>query len=257
MLIINADDLGRSRAETDAALRCLAGGRITSATMMVLMDDSERAAELANEAGLDTGLHLNFDQPFTGSRVPAQLRQHHNRTVSYLRSHKLAQLVYYPSLRGAFAYSYQQQRDEFCRLFCKAPSHVDGHHHMHLCANVAFGNIIPRGTKLRRTFSFSAGEKGLVNRAYRRLLDSLLRRRYKMPDYFFDLRQSLRGGTIDRVIALAGDSVVELMTHPVDNRESDYLLGREFGNKLARVQLGTYASLGLASCKAHAAAIAV
>ena len=45
MLIINADDWGRSVAETNAALRCYEEARITSASAMVFMADSERAAE--------------------------------------------------------------------------------------------------------------------------------------------------------------------------------------------------------------------
>ena len=65
MLIINADDWGRSVAETDAALRCYKGGRITSVSAMVFMEDSERAAELAKENELDVGLHLNFTDEFT------------------------------------------------------------------------------------------------------------------------------------------------------------------------------------------------
>jgi predicted glycoside hydrolase/deacetylase ChbG (UPF0249 family) len=47
VLIINADDWGRSPAETDAALDCFSNGRITSVTAMVFMADSKRAADLA------------------------------------------------------------------------------------------------------------------------------------------------------------------------------------------------------------------
>ena len=47
MLIINADDFGRSVGETNAALECYIAGRITSVSAMVFMADSERAAELA------------------------------------------------------------------------------------------------------------------------------------------------------------------------------------------------------------------
>jgi len=47
MLIVNADDWGRSLAETDAALRCLKRGRITSVSAMVFMQDFKRAARLA------------------------------------------------------------------------------------------------------------------------------------------------------------------------------------------------------------------
>ena len=66
MLIINADDWGRSIMETDATLRCYKVGRVTSVSAMMFMSDSERAAELARENGVDTGLHLNFSEPFTG-----------------------------------------------------------------------------------------------------------------------------------------------------------------------------------------------
>jgi len=69
MLIINADDWGRSMAETDAALRCYKAGRITSVSAMVLMEDSHRAAELAKEHQLDVGLHLNFTDKFTRARL--------------------------------------------------------------------------------------------------------------------------------------------------------------------------------------------
>src|SRR5262245_28926635 len=48
MLIVNADDLGRSKAETDAAMACYAKDRITSTSAMVFMTDSERASELAS-----------------------------------------------------------------------------------------------------------------------------------------------------------------------------------------------------------------
>ena len=68
MLIINADDWGRSRAETDAALRCYQGGRITSVSAMVFMADSERASELAKENELDMGLHLSFSEELTDVR---------------------------------------------------------------------------------------------------------------------------------------------------------------------------------------------
>ena len=55
MLIFNADDWGRSVAESDAALKCCKGGRITSVSAMVFMEDSERAAKIAQEQGLDIG----------------------------------------------------------------------------------------------------------------------------------------------------------------------------------------------------------
>jgi len=241
MLIINADDWGRSRTETHAALRCYQEGRVTSVSAMVFMEDSERAAELAKENELDVGLHVNFAEAFTGRNYPDKLRQYHGRTISYLMGNKYAQLVYNPILRKEFAYSYTAQSEEFVRLFGRPPSHIDGHHHMHLCANMLLTNMIPAGMKMRRNFSFSPGEKSLLNRTYRGLVDRWLARRYRLPDYFFDLTQCIREKKLERVWALAKSNKVELMTHPVVQTESDYLMSDDFLTMLERLETGSCA----------------
>jgi predicted glycoside hydrolase/deacetylase ChbG (UPF0249 family) len=241
MLIINADDFGRSGVETDAALGCYQEGRITSVSAMVFMEDSERAAELAKENELDVGLHLNFGEPFTGKNHPAKLGEYHGRTIRYLMGNKYAQLVYNPLLRKEFAYSYEAQAAEFVRLFGRPPSHIDGHHHMHLCANMLLSKIIPAGMKIRRNFSFWPSEKSLLNRTYRALVDRWLARRYRLPDYFFDLMQGIREKKLDRVAALAKSNNVELMTHPVVDQEAEYLMSDEFRLMLERLEIGGYA----------------
>src|SRR6266496_591976 len=154
MLIINADDWGRSVRETDAAFRCYKKGRVTSVSAMVFMADSERAAELAKEDNLEVGLHLNFTEKFTAPGITTTLANYHNRIVRFLTRNRYSQVLYNPFLRREFSYSYQAQADEFARLFGKAPSHIDGHHHMHLCGNLLFSNVIPAGMKMRRNFSF-------------------------------------------------------------------------------------------------------
>jgi chitin disaccharide deacetylase len=241
MLIINADDFGRSAAETDAALRCYQEGRITSVSAMMFMQGSERAAELAKENELGVGLHLNFDEPLTGRNHPEELSKYHGRTMRYLMGNKYAQLVYNPLLRKEFAYLYEAQAAEFLRLFGRSPSHIDGHHHMHLCANILLSNVIPAGMKMRRNFSFWPGEKSCLNRTYRALVDRWLARRYQLPDYFFDLTQSIQEKKLDRVAALAKSSSVEIMTHPVVQAEMEYLMSDEFQVLLQRLQVGGYA----------------
>jgi len=245
MLIINADDWGRSRTETDAALQCYEKGRITSASAMVFMEDSERAADIAKENQVDVGLHLNFSERFSGSFIDATLEDYHRKTVRFLKGTKYSQLVYNPFLQKAFAYSYEAQTGEFGRLFGKSPSHIDGHHHMHLCANLLFSKLIPVGTPMRRNFSFWPGEKSAFNRAYRRLVDAWLARRYRLADYFFDLTQSINDKKLDRVAALARSSNVELMTHPVVASEASYLTRDDFATLLRGVEISTYARMGL------------
>ena len=240
MLIINADDWGRSLAETDAALRCYKVGRITSVSAMVFMYDSERAAEAARENELDVGLHLNFAEPFTGKNYPAKLGGCHESTIRYLMGNKYAQIVYNPLLRKEFAYSYSAQAEEFERLFGRTPSHIDGHHHMHLCANLLFSDLLPPGMKIRRNFSFWPGEKGRANRAYRALIDRWLARKYRLADYFFDLTQCIEQNKLGRVTSLAKSSNVELMTHPIVAREAEYLMSDEFPVIVRGLNVGGY-----------------
>ena len=127
------------------------------------------------------------------------------------------------------------------RLFEKSPSHIDGHHHMHLCANLLLSKLIPIGMKLRRNFSFWPGEKSMLNRTYRWLVDRWLARRYCLADYFFDLTQCIEGKKLDRVAALAKSTNVELMTHPIVNWEQKYLMSDEFQEILQRLEIGHYA----------------
>ena len=98
MLIITADDYGKNRNTTDNILECFARERITSASAMVFMEDSERAASLALRNSLEVGLHLNFTLPFSASNIPPKLREHQNRLVSYLTKHKMFQVIYNPRI---------------------------------------------------------------------------------------------------------------------------------------------------------------
>jgi predicted glycoside hydrolase/deacetylase ChbG (UPF0249 family) len=244
MLILNADDLGRSVAETDAALKCFHAGRITSASLMVFMRDSERAARLARAANLDVGLHLNFTDPFTSNGCEPSLRDSQTHLARFLRRHRYAQLLYNPALRKDFAESYNAQAVEFARLFGGAPpSHVDGHHHMHLCTNLLLSSLVPANTKMRRNFSFWPSDKSWLNRFYRRNVDRWLSHRYRLPDFFFDLSQSLQLQRLEHAVALARTATVEIVTHPVVSAESEFLLSEPFAAMLQGLDTGSYRHL--------------
>ncbi len=243
MLIINADDWGGWDKATDAALACHINGRITSVTAMVFMEYSERAASLAREHHMDVGLHLNLDAGFTGKVPGGKFSQSHERVVRFLSRNKFASLLYNPILRKDFYRTYQVQSDEFERLYGKSPSHVDGHHHQHLCANMLLGRMIQPGQKVRRSFSFWPGEKSLLNRMYRRLVDRWLSRRYRLTDYFFSLEACLKAKQLDRVAGLARVAKVELMTHPEQSAEYDFLMSEDYLNLMRGIQVNSYAML--------------
>jgi predicted glycoside hydrolase/deacetylase ChbG (UPF0249 family) len=243
VIIVNADDWGRSAAETDAALACYRARRITSASAMVFMEDSARASELARESGIDVGLHINLTQRFSGQVRPGPLAHCHERVARFLTAHKYAFLVYNPALRGALRYVYQAQVDEFVRLYGKAPSHFDGHHHKHLCTNMLVDCVIPAGARVRRSFHFWPGEKGLMNRTYRRIVDGWLAHRYRLADFFFAMPHCLGSDRMMRVAALARTTTVEIMTHPVSPIEHRYLMSDGYLATIDGLQRGTYSNL--------------
>jgi hypothetical protein len=242
MIIVNADDWGRTEAETDVALACYRSGGITSVTAMVFMEDSQRAARLALEAGLDVGLHLNLSEPFSG-RGPAGLEGRQDRVVRYMTSSKYAFLLYNPSLSQDFHYTFRSQVDEFVRIYGKAPSHIDGHHHKHLCTNILMGNVIPAGSRVRRNFTFWPEDKSLPNRLYRRAVDRWLSSRYRLTDYFFSLSYCLRKNYMERVTDLSRSANVEVMTHPSSPDEHAYLTNESYLSALAHLNRGSYGSL--------------
>jgi len=190
---------------------------------MVFMDDSERASALAREARIDEGLHLNFTMPFTWPKCPAPYLERQHELVVYLSRHSLAQVVFHPGLARSFDYLVKGQLDEYSRLYGAAPERIDGHHHMHLCANVVLGRLLPAGTLVRRNFSFQPGEKSLVNRLYRKAVDRRLAKRHRTVDFLFSLPPLEPRGRLERIRSLARQFVVEVETHPVNSEEYVFL----------------------------------
>jgi predicted glycoside hydrolase/deacetylase ChbG (UPF0249 family) len=237
MLILNADDLGRLKAATDTTLACHEHKRVFSTSAMVFMEDSERAAGLALAAGIDVGLHINLSERFTAGLVPGKLRNQHDRICRFLKASKYALLLYHPLLREQFRYVFEAQLAEFVRLYGRQPSHLDGHQHMHLASNMLIGQILPTGARVRRSFSFRPGEKSLVNRLYRAAVNRYLARRHRLVDYFFVLSQHLTLDRLERIVDLARQTNVELMTHPQVEREYEFLMSDDYAQAVSQVRL--------------------
>jgi glycosyltransferase involved in cell wall biosynthesis len=235
MLTINADDLGRCVVATDRIMTCFGANRINAASAMVFMEDSERAAARATASGLNAGLHINFTEAFTGPYVSPLLRRHHERLCRFLRVNKYALVIYNPFLRNAFREVFAAQVEEFGRLYGRAPLRFDGHQHVHLCSNMLLDGLLPAGAKVRRNVSFTAGEKSLFNRYYRKLIDGRLARRHRLGDFFFALSQQCSIPKLRRIIALAESFDVELLAHPEVNVEFETLMSDEFAKIISAV----------------------
>ena len=234
-LIINADDWGRSEEITNRTLDCALIGSVSSVSAMVFMDDSERAADLARRHDVDAGLHLNLTTAFTASSCPSPLRERQQKLARFLRANSLCPAIYHPGLAGAFEYVVKTQLDEYTRLYNTPPARIDGHHHMHLSANVQFQKLLPAGIIVRRNFSFGPKEKSAVNRFYRRCQDRWLARRHPMTDFFFSLPPMDVPGRLEGIFALARNCSVEVEAHPVNRDEYEFLTGEELLRKTSIV----------------------
>lgn len=222
-LIINADDWGLDDRTTNRILECFQGRVLSSASGMVFMEDSKRAADVAREQGLDIGLHLNLSAPFSASAVPERLATHHRKIRAYLCANRVARLLYHPGLANSFEYAVASQLEEFDRLYGRMPDRIDGHHHMHLSANVLLQRLLPHGTIVRRHFAYEPGEKILRNSFFRLFSKAFLGRRHRVTDFFFSLPPLEPLSRMRRIFQLAQSFVVELETHPTNPEEYRFL----------------------------------
>jgi chitin disaccharide deacetylase len=240
MLIVNADDWGINRVATDRILDCYKNCRLTTVSAMVFMADSERSAELALKYELEVGLHLNFTLPFKSSKNSDRLHNQQERISKYLLNNKYYRLLYNPFLKNDLKYVFNAQWEEFTRLYKKPPAHVNGHHHMHLCSNMLAGRLIPRNSKIRKSFSFFEHEKNPFNRFYRNFVDWCIKQRYICTEYFFSIAPICDKARLKRIVHLSKEYDVELMTHPEKEGEYEYLKSTEYQQIIQEAKFGTY-----------------
>ena len=103
------------------------------------------------QAELDK-LSNQIDNSASGSRM---LKDFRAPAAFTLRSRDVL-----PTACQIVRYVVAAQFDEYTRLYGRAPARVDGHHHMHLCANVLMGRLIPDGTIVPGTFRSRRERKG-------------------------------------------------------------------------------------------------
>ena len=238
LLVVNGDDWGRDSLTTNRVLECSVRGAVSSVSAMVFMDDSERAAALAREHGIEAGLHLNFVTPFSATGCRSALLERQGQLARYLLRSRFAQIVFNPGLMRSFEHVVAAQLDEFHRLYGAEPSRFDGHHHMHLCANVLCQRLLPLGAMVRRSPSFQQHEKSLWNRLYRNALDRRLARRHQLVDYFFSLAPLEPPSRLQRIYSLARQFIVELVVHPINRDEYQYLMAGEIFRHTGHLHIG-------------------
>ena len=221
MLIINADDWGYDAHTAKRILTCVDRGSISSVSAMVFMEDSERAAAVARDRRMDAGLHLNLDTPFTKVPIASNLVEHQVRLARFFHS-PFSRPFFHPGLVRSFEYVVSSQLAEYDRLYGAPPRRIDGHHHLHLAANVLLGGLFPLDTILRPHFSREPGEKGIRNSLFRCYTKLLLERSHRTVDCLFAL-QPLEPKRLLKIFSRSRESTIEVETHPTNPVEFEFL----------------------------------
>jgi predicted glycoside hydrolase/deacetylase ChbG (UPF0249 family) len=210
---------------------------------MVFMDDTERAAELAGKEELETGLHLNLSMDYGSAGIPEGARRAQASAAHFFRRGPWTQVIYNPFIARAVASAFHCQLEEYRRLFRRDPAHYNGHKHFHLSLNMILGGVLPIGSTVRGSFTFDKGEKGPLNRYYRRMVDAWLIKRHLTTDAFFSLSPTTDASRLARIVTYAQTHCVELMVHPWSSDQYAFLNGTQFQFLINSVQLGGFAAL--------------
>lgn len=231
LLIVNADDFGFSRRVTESALQAFRAGAISSATAMVWMRDSGRAASTASELGLPLGLHLNLTAEFTSTSVPAAARSRQRKLVEHLGRRGEGGVG-----RNAGRVVGDAVRDQLERLAetYGEPTHVDGHHHVHLKPEVM--KQIPDRFPIRPPLSVLDGGSAVSRQPVPG------RRSPRWALSLEQIRLDL-GAEGAGVLTRADHDAIEVMTHPAENGQLRILLGHRWQEMIAGLRMGSYADL--------------
>jgi chitin disaccharide deacetylase len=214
---------------------------------MVHMADSERAAQLARERGRPIGLHLNLTQPFDGGDARAPARERQLRLCAHFARLRARRWLGSPNpaIHRLVADAIRDQLEEYERLYDAPPTHVDSHHHVHVCPDVFLSPALASGTKVRQTVSPRPGARGPAVVA-RRLKHRLLARRFCTTDLFWGATEtSGADGAVPIATAAsqARSRAVEVMVHPSFPGELEVLLSDLWRAALAGAPLGSYEQL--------------
>jgi chitin disaccharide deacetylase len=131
VLIVNADDFGRSVGINRGVIRCHEEGIVTSASLMVRWPEAEDAAAWARRTSLSVGLHLDL-----GDWEWREGEWHIRYEVVDMED------------LDAIAAEIERQLERFERLIGRPPTHLDTHQHVHLKYPPVLQALGPAGQRL-------------------------------------------------------------------------------------------------------------
>ena len=216
-LIVNADDLGRSRGVDLGIVAAHERGIVTAATLMANAPGAAHAAKLARtHRGLDVGVHLvlTYARPLSD---PARVSSLVERDGSFPRSPSAILGMDRVDAAEALV-EYRAQYVRATELLGTEPSHLDSHHWVHdePALEWAIGEL--------------ARETGAAVRQHDAAQRERLRARgVRTPDSFCRAFQHGRNVEVPSLlkilerVAEGGSATTELMCHPGETDDAELL----------------------------------
>ncbi|MFA7061758.1 MAG: ChbG/HpnK family deacetylase, partial [Pedobacter sp.] len=165
------------------------------------------------------------------------------RLVGFFSPNKYNRLLYNPLISNDVKLCFKAQLEEFVRLYGKFPSHIDGHHHIHLCSNVIIDKVIPSQFAVRRGVSFEKHERNILNKAYRNIVNIIVKRRHVCVDKFYVMDSHLLKSGIQHIVTESKTCNLELSSHPEKSESYEFLMGADFLRLIESTHLGRYSDL--------------
>jgi predicted glycoside hydrolase/deacetylase ChbG (UPF0249 family) len=197
VLIVNADDFGRSPGVNRGVIRTHEEGIVTSAAMMVRWPAAEEAAAYCRRSSLSVGLHLDLGE------------WEYRDGEWHARYDVLASLA-----PGTVAEEIEDQLERFERLTGRSPTHLDSHQHIH------------RGRPVRRELRRVGERLGVPVRdvtpgiAHSGTFHGQDARGAPLPD-------AITVEALVRTIETLPGGITELGCHPAADRDHDSTYDRE------------------------------
>ena len=135
-LIINADDLGANPQRSHGIFECFEFGVVTSASIIPNMSDSDDAAKRARERKLPSGLHLNLTDDYPLSKQD-DVRSLTDMNGRFHDAARLKTLIAEGKIQKEHLEREIRAQVEWIFDSYGAPTHVDGHHHIHIHPAIA------------------------------------------------------------------------------------------------------------------------
>ncbi len=237
-LIVNADDWGRDAETTARIFECVEAGGVSSVSAMVFMEDSERAAALAREAGVDAGLHLNLTTTFSEKGCPRGLVERQQDIARYLRRGRFAAVAASPGsdtrvrVRGGGAGRRIPAALRFGARARRRPSSralVRERAAFRVCFRPARSCAETSPSRPARR----ACGIGCIGRSSTVRWPAVI----ASTDFFFSLTPLEPASRLRRIASLARQFAVEVETHPAKPDEHRFLQGGEIFRRIGDVPI--------------------